>query len=427
MEKYESYVSVVDCNNFFVSCERVFRPDLYNKPVVVLSNNDGCIIARSNESKALGIKMGEPLFKVRDILERNNVVIFSSNLALYCDMSWRVMSLLQGFAPDVEIYSIDEAFLSFKGFKRDNLANYGKTIINTVTKSTGIPVSIGIAPTKTLAKIASRFAKKYAGYEGVCIIDTDEKRIKALQNLEIGDVWGVGHGYQRKLEYYGVKTAYDLTLKSESWIRRMMTVVGVRTWKELLGIPIIDLETTPAHKQTICTSRSFGEMIEDFDTLMEAVANFAASCSRKLRQQHSCAGILQVFITTNRFREDLPQYYQNRILNLPTPSNDVSEIIHYARIALKSIYRLGYAFNKAGVIVADIIPENCVQLNVFDTRNRAKHQKILSVLDSINHKYGDRLLKIASQGSAKKWQMKSEYLSKQYTTNPADFILVANK
>lgn len=414
--------SLVDCNNFFASCERVFQPNLRNVPIVVLSNNDGCVVARSNEAKALGIPMGEPVFKLTRLIEQHGIAVFSSNYSLYGDMSHRVMSILSQFVEDMEIYSIDEAFLSLKGFENYNLEEYGRNIVRTVTRGTGIPVSMGIAPTKTLAKVASKFAKKYKGYNGVCIIDTEEKRIKALKQFEIGDVWGIGRRYRKKLEYHGIKTAFDFTQKSESWVRNMMTVVGVRTWKELKGISTIDLEKMAPDKQTICTSRSFGEMIEDFDTLMESVANFTASCARKLRIQRSCAGMLQVFIYTNRFREDLPQYYNSRIISLPTPTNDVTELIHYARLALKNIYKEGYQYKKAGVIVMDLVPQNNVQLNLFDERDRVKHEKVLEVLDEVHKKYGTKVLKVAAQGTGKKWALKSEYLSKQYTTNPDDFI-----
>lgn len=414
--------ALVDCNNFYASCERVFQPNLRGVPIVVLSNNDGCVVARSGEAKVIGIPMGEPIFKLSKLIEQHGIAVFSSNYALYGDMSHRVMMILGQFVEEMEIYSIDESFLSFKGYENYNLKEYGSTIVKAVTKGTGIPVSMGVAPTKTLAKVASKFAKKYKGYEGVCVIDCEEKRIKALKQFDISDVWGVGRRYQKKLEYYGIKTAYDLTQKSESWIKKQMTIVGVRTWKELRGIPAIELEPVNPAKQTICTSRSFGEMIEDFDMLMESVANFTAACARKLRAQRSCAGVIQVLVHTNRFREDLPQYYNSRIITLPTPTNDVTELIQYARLALRSIYKDKFKYKKAGVIVMDIVPQNSVQLNLFDERDRTKHEKVMEVLDEVHKKYGTRVLKVAAQGTGKKWALKSEYLSKQYTTNPDDFI-----
>ncbi len=414
--------AIVDGNNFYASCERVFQPGLRNVPIVVLSNNDGCIVARSNEAKALGFQMGEPIFKLEELVEKNNVAVFSSNYALYGDISRRVMSILHGFVQDMEVYSIDESFLSFHGFENYNLYEYGQKIVKTVTKGTGIPVSMGVAGTKTLAKVASKYAKKYKGYKGVCIIDSELKRIKALQQFDIGDVWGIGRRHQKKMEYYGIKTAYDFTQRSESWVRKLMTVTGVRTWKELQGIPVFGLESGVPDKKTIRTSRSFGEMIGDFDTLMEAVANFAASCARKLRAQHSCTSALQVFIYTNRFRTDLPQMYQSQIVTLPMATNDASELIHYARKALQNIYREGYLYKKAGVIVADLVKESSVQLNIFDERDRGKRQKLLNVMDVITQKYGPRLLKIATQGEGRKWKLKNEHISKRYTTNMDDLI-----
>ena len=299
--------ALVDCNNFFASCERVFNPALREQPIVVLSNNDGCVIARSNEAKKLGLKMGDPFFKVKDIIEKNGIHVFSSNYVLYGDMSSRVMKILSDFVKDVEVYSIDESFLDLTGYEEYyNLLEYGKQIVHTVSRNTGIPVSMGIAPTKTLAKVASKFAKKYKRYGGVCIIDSEEKREKALKLFDIEDVWGVGRQYAKLLNYHGIKTAYDFTLKPESFIRKHMKVGGVRTWKELRGIPCHSLEQ-PQDKKSICTSRSFGETVTDYPTLSEAVSNFAAACARKLREQNSCAGMITVFILTNRFRADLPQ------------------------------------------------------------------------------------------------------------------------
>ncbi len=371
--------------------------------------------------------MGEPVFKLKPLLEKYNIAIFSSNYALYGDMSRRVMSMLHDFIQEMEVYSIDECFLSLRGFQNYNLRDYGKNIINSVTKGTGIPVSMGIAETKTLAKVASKYAKKHKRYEGVCIIDTEEKRIKALQQLSIGDVWGIGYRQQKKLEYYNIKTAFDFVQKKESWVKNILTVTGARTWKELNGIPVFSLEDYIPNKKSICTSRSFRDMLGDFETLMEAIANFAASCARKLRRQHSCASALQVFIQTNRFREDLPQLYQSQAISIPVATSSVLELIHYSREILQNIYREGYLYKKAGVIVTDIVPENNIQLNIFDKCDRDKQQKVLNVLDRINLKYGPQLLKIASQGSGRKWKLKNEYISKQYTTNMNDLIQVVVK
>lgn len=415
---------LVDCNNFFVSCERVFNPALRSFPVVVLSNNDGCVISRSEEAKRLGIPMGEPAFKIRPLLDANQLVAFSSNYSLYGDMSHRVMSILSTFVEEIEVYSIDEAFLQLKGFEQYDLHAYGQQLVKATTKGTGIPVSMGIAPTKTLAKVASKFAKKYPRYRGACVIDSDEKREKALKLFDVGDVWGVGRRLVKTLNYHGVNTAYDLTRKSESWVRSKMTVTGLRTWKELQGIPCVEMETT-AQKQTICTSRSFGEMISSFDTLMEAVANFTAACAKKLREQHCCAKVIMVFIYTNRHREDLLQYSQNKVITLPYATNDPVELIGYARMALTSIYREGYQFKKAGVIVSDIAHEQTLIRDLFDPRDTEKQQRLLSVVDEINRKNGSNRIQLAIQTGNHHWKLKRAFISHNYTTNLDDLIEIS--
>ncbi|MCC8171158.1 MAG: Y-family DNA polymerase [Parabacteroides sp.] len=417
-------IGLIDCNNFFASCERVFNPLLRERPIVVLSNNDGCVVARSNEAKALGIGMGVPVFEVKEIIDKNNVAVFSSNYILYGDMSHRVMSILHELVPSIEIYSIDEAFLSFEGFDHLDLYEYGKKIVRTITKSTGIPVSLGIAPTKTLAKIASKYAKKYKGYKGVCIIDTDEKRIKALHQFEVGNVWGIGRQYVHRLEYYGMKTAYDFTLRSESWVRKEMTITGVRTWKELKGISCIGLDTTGTPKKSICTSRSFGEMTEDYEVLRETIANFAAACAKKLREQNAAANVMQVFILTKLFRKDLPQYCQYQNYTLPVPTNNTSELIRYSGFLLQAIYQKGYQYKKAGVMVMDIVPADYIQMNVFDGRNQVRDKKIISVIDTLSKKYGTHIIKCATQGNGRKWRLKNEFISRRFTTNLKDIIQV---
>ena len=416
--------ALVDCNNFFASCERVFNPALRDQPIVVLSNNDGCVIARSNEAKKLGLKMGDPYFKVKDVIVKHGVHVFSSNYVLYQDMSNRVMQTLAGFVKDIEVYSVDESFLDLTGYEEHyNLAEYGKQIVNTVTRNTGIPVSMGIAPTKTLAKVASKFAKKYKRYGSVCIIDSEEKREKALKLFDIVDVWGVGRQYAKLLNYHRVKTAYDFTLKSEIFVRKHMKVNGVRTWRELKGIPCYDLEQ-PQDKKSICTSRSFGETVTDYLTLSEAVSNFAAACALKLREQNSCATMITVFILTNRFRADLPQDFECRTISLPVATNAGSELIAAACSILQHIYKKGYAYKKAGCVVSAIVPKNEVQLNLFDETDRVRLQRLYNTVDRINKKNGTDALKIAAQGYSKKWKLKSEHVSKRYTTNLNDIITI---
>lgn len=403
---------LIDCNNFYASCERVFNPSLNGKPIVVLSNNDGCVIARSNEAKALGIKMGIPAYQIKDIVKQHDVAVFSSNYVLYGDMSGRVMSMLAELAPEIEVYSIDEAFLNLEGIQ--DLQTLGSEIARQVTRGTGIPVSGGIAPTKTLAKVANKFAKKYPAYNRLCIIDTEEKRIKALQLTDIGDVWGIGRRQAAKLEKQGVKTAYDFTLLPGSWVRKNMTVVGERTWKELRGISCIDMESAPPAKKQICTSRSFGKMIEDIDTMAEAIATHASTCAKKLRKQKSYAMSLMVFIHTNNFREDLPQYWKNTVLHLPVPTNDTQEIVHYALAGLKTIFIQGYQYKKVGVIITEITTSS--QLGLFDTVDREKREKLMQAIDKINGEH-NQLVKLAIQGTGRDWKLKQEQLSGRYTTD----------
>ena len=421
---------LADCNNFYCSCERVFHPNLIGKPIVVLSNNDGCVIARSEESKALGIQMGTPFYQVKELLEQNDVAVFSSNYNLYGDMSHRVMSLLSRYSPKVDVYSIDEAFLNLTGMDdSEQLTEYCKKMVRHIIKGTGIPISLGIAPTKTLAKMASKFAKKHKGYEGVCLIDTDEKREKALKLFEVGDVWGIGYRHSKKLEYYGIKTAWDFTQKTESWVRREMTVTGVRTWKELRGESCISIEELP-HKKSICTSRSFAEQgLNKLADVEESVANFAAQCSRKLREQHTVCNSITIFAHTSRFREDLPQSCIYQTAQLQVPTNDHQELVSVAVKMLRVEWKEGdsYFYKKAGVIVWGISRDNAIQTSLFDTVDREKQAALAKAIDEINRKNGHNKIRVAVQGNEKGWQLKKEYISKQYTTNLDDVIVLKVK
>lgn len=410
----------MDCNNFYASCERVFNPALDGKPIVVLSNNDGCVIARSNEVKALGIKMGIPAYQIKDEVEKHGIAVFSSNYTLYGDMSSRVMSILSSLAPEIEIYSIDEAFINLDGI--NDLQIIGEKIVSRVVRGTGIPVSLGIAPTKTLAKIANKFAKKYPAYNRLCIIDTEEKCLKALQLTDIRDVWGIGRRQAAKLEKQGVRTAYDFTQLPGSWVRKNMTVVGERTWKELRGISCIEMESAPPAKKQICTSRSFGKMVEDIDTMSEAIATHASTCAKKLRRQKSYAMSLMVFIHTNNFREDLPQYWKNTVVKLPVPTSDTLEIVHHALAALNTIFMKGYQYKKAGVIITEIAAGG-VQQNLFDTVDRDKRKKLMQAVDKINGNFQHHV-KLAVQGSGRDWKLKQEQLSKRYTTDINELLTI---
>ena len=410
---------LIDCNNFYASCERVFNPALRNRPVIVLSNNDGCVIARSNEAKALGIKMGVPYYQVKDIVKQHGVFTFSSNYTLYGDMSHRVMSLIRNAVPHIEIYSIDECFVGLSGVS--NLPVFCQDLTQKVSKGTGIPLSMGVASTKTLAKVASKFAKKYKAYHGVCIIDTEVKREKALQMTPIEDVWGIGRRLRKQMEYFGVKTAYDFTLKSESWVRKEFSVTGLRTWKELRGLACIDFEAGNK-KKSITTSRSFSKSITRFQELYEAVANFTDACARKLREQESKAGSLLVYIVTNSHREDLPQYHNSASIKLPVPSSDPSEMVKYAKQLLQNIYREGYDYKKAGVLVYDIASEG-VQTHLFDTIDRSKQARLLKVIDSIKNKAGDDSISLVIQGPRKiRDFVNKEYVSKHFSTNINEII-----
>ncbi len=414
-------IALVDCNNFYASCERVFRPELENMPVVVLSNNDGCIIARSNEAKALGIPMGAPAYKWADTLEKYGVQVFSSNYALYGDMSQRVMNILSGFTPDIEIYSIDESFLNFAGLD-ENLSDYAQQMRRRVRKWTGLPISIGIAETKTLAKLANRIAKRFPELDNVHIIDSETKRIKALKWAKVGDIWGIGRRQAQKLEYYGIKTAWDFTQKSDAFIRKYFTVVGLRTKKELQGIPCFGLEDIPPAKKSIATTRSFGVLQTEPEKIQEAVSTFANVCANKLRDQKSCAKTMMVFIHTNGFRTDLPQNRRNATITLPVATNLSSELSKYATMLAGAIFKPGYSYHKAGVIVSGIVPENQVQLNIFDKVDRVKQKNLYKVVDLLNSSYGRDTVRLAAQGKDRTWRLKQEHLSKRYTTKWEDLL-----
>ena len=421
-------IALADCNNFYCSCERVFNPALRSTPVVVLSNNDGCVVARSNEAKALGIPMGIPFYQARELIEKNGVAVFSSNYNLYGDMSRRVMTLLAEFTPTLMPYSIDEAFLDLSGMgSGEALRDYGKRIVRVVGKGTGIPLTVGIAATKTLAKVAAHYGKRYKGYESVCLIDTDERREKALRQLPVGEVWGIGRRLRATLEYHGVRTAWDLTLKSESWTRRLLTVTGTRIWRELRGESCIDIDELPLQK-SVCTSRSFAdEGIADLGRLEEAVANFAAACSRKLKARQSCCSGLTLFAYTSRFRDDLPARSINRTIHLPVPTNDQQEIIHAAITLLRADWDRSatYHYKKAGVIVWDITAASAIQTNLFDPIDRAKQARLAAAIDAINRCNGHDTVKVAIQGTApKNWGLKQEHISQQYTTNLLEVIKV---
>ncbi len=416
-----------DCDNFYASCERVFRPDLNGKPVVILSNNDGCIIARSKEAKAMGIKMGTPLYQVKDFLERNDVAIFSSNYTLYGDLSHRVMSLLSQYSDKFYQYSIDEGFLDMSGFESDDkILELARECRSKITRGVGIPVTLGIAPTKTLAKMASKYGKKYKGYHGVCMINTEEKRLKALGNFPVEDVWGIGHRTLEKLQYYGISTAKDFADKNPNWVRQMFKITGYRTWLELNGVSCIDVEELP-EKQSICTSRSFADQgLCKLEDLEAAVANFASRSAEKLRQQHSVCKLITVFAYTSRFRTDLPSNVINVTVPFMVATNDTREMIKAATSVIRGHWNPNVLFyyKKAGVILSEISSDKVVEQNLFDTVDRPKQHKLNAVVDRINQGHGYPVLKSAIQYYSKRSQLKRSYLSQRYTTNLAELLKV---
>jgi DNA polymerase V len=332
----------------------------------------------------------------------------------------RVKGLLSGFCPVIEDYSIDESFLDFRGFDKFNLRECCEKIARTVKQGTGIPVSIGIAPTKTLAKVANKYAKKYAGYQSVCLIDTEEKRVKALKNIEICDVWGIGRRHTKRLTAIGIKTAYDFTQLHRVWVRNTMTVTGERTWSELRGTPCIKMEPITPPKKSIMISRSFGKMTDDYNVLCEAISTFTAMAAAKLRKQKSCAKSILIFIDTNPYREDLSQYSQNIVINLPVATNSTHEMMTYVLSGLKKIFRPNFMYKKAGVLLMDICSQDIVQGNLFDTVNRKKQQNLMDAMDCINDRYGRNSLRIACMGNGKEWKIKQERLSPCYTTRLTD-------
>ena len=414
--------ALVDCNNFYASCERVFNPKLDKKPIVILSNNDGCVISRSNEAKALGIPMGAPAFKYDSIFKKNKVYVFSSNFPLYGDMSNRVMSILSKYTPNIEIYSIDEAFLEFKGFENYNLEDYGKEIRKTILKWTGIPVSIGFASTKALAKVANRISKKFDNKTGgVYVIDSKEKREKALKWLKIEDVWGIGFKHAARLKSYKINKAYDFTMLPDDWVRKQMSVVGLRLKKELEGESVLSLEESRSPKKVITTTRSFEKNITDFDDLKERISTFSICCSEKLRNQKSNCNSIYVFVKSNRHQKNKLQYRNGIVMTLPYGSNSSITISKYAVEGLKKIYKKGIEYKKAGVIVMGLVPNNKTQLNIFEKEN-PKHQILMKTLDFITKKEGPNKIKLASQDLKRVWKMKQTKLSSRYTTELKEII-----
>ena len=413
-------IALIDCNNFYASCERLFVPALNNKPIVVLSNNDGCVISRSNEAKALGIEMGTPAFMMREHVAKYNISVFSSNYRLYGDLSMRVMDTVRTLVPSVEVYSIDEVFADLRGIPLTQLKTLGQRIKERVFQWVGIPVSVGIAPTKTLAKMANKYAKKHTEHQGVYCCLTTEERIALLSVTPIKDVWGIGKMHQKRLQQMNVHMAIDFTKLRADWIRKNMTVVGDRMLKEMEGIPAIDFLPPREAKKAICTARSFGKLLSNKKNIAEAVATHAASCAEKLRRQESVCSTVYVFLQTNTHRLQDKQLSTGFSWQLPFPTNSSIHIVRTALKALDIIYRDGYNFKKAGVMVMNLFPEAEIQLNLFADAAKELHKTIMAAVDNINAAYGKGSIKVASQGQQQNWRLKQEKLSPCYTTKWQD-------
>ena len=408
--------ALVDCNNFYASCERVFNPKLTGQPIVVLSNNDGCVVARSNEAKALGIAMGVPEFQIRPLLRAHRVQVFSSNYTLYGDLSQRVMETLEQFSPNVEISSIDEAFLSVSGFTSRNLTEYGRIVRTTVKRWTGIPVSVGIAETKTLAKIANRVAKRTPDTDGVFDLLACSDRDTLLGTVAVADVWGIGPSYARLLTQHGITTALELRQADEHWVRTHMGMVGVRLVAELRGRSCLELEACPSPKQGITCSRSFGRSVSTLAEMEEAVSSYVSRAAEKLRGEGLAATVLTVFVMTNAFTNE-PQYRNSVTCSLPVGTDTTSELIRAALRGLRTIYRDGYRYKKAGVMFTALVPASQVQPNLFDQQNRPRSKRLMTALDAINDRWGAGTLQYASSGLTKAWKTQCHRRSPAYTTN----------
>ncbi|MDF3078019.1 MAG: hypothetical protein K0S09_1908 [Sphingobacteriaceae bacterium] len=415
-------IALVDCNNFYASCERLFRPELRGKPVVVLSNNDGCVIARSNEAKALGVKMGAPWHLMdKDLQEQ--LTVFSSNYTFYADMSARVMNNLARFTDRVDVYSIDECFLQFshhEGFT-GGLEKYCHLIRNTIIRNTGIPVSIGVATSKTLAKMANKLAKKF---NGVLVLDTDEKVTDAVNSYPVEDLWGIGRASSSKLLKLGIKTAGELRNQPVDWVRKTFTVQGERMWYELWGKSCIPLKEVLDRRKGVCTSKGFGRLVDDYEELQEIATNYACRIAEKLRKDKCCTTNLSVRLLTNPFRKDLPQLFPSVVLSLPYPTNSTPDLVKHALIGLKKIYRPGFKFLKYELTATGLIPESEVQLNIFQDYKGTKHIKVSRLMDQLNSHYGKGTLRMATEDKKHNWDMRRNFLSPNYTTDWKDIIKV---
>ncbi|MGZ3797415.1 MAG: Y-family DNA polymerase [Pseudobdellovibrionaceae bacterium] len=420
----DKIIALVDCNSFYCSCERVFNPSLESKPVIVLSNNDGCAIARTDEAKALGIEMGAPLFKIKDLVKKQGVHVFSSNYTLYGDMSRRVMNILKDFTPDMEVYSIDEAFLDFSGFKMRDLEKYAKEIRQEILLQTGIPVSIGMGPTKVLAKAANRISKKNKiQSQGVFSLLDSKTRDMALKNFDVRDIWGIGRQSAEKLYGLNIRAASQLRDANEYLIQKKLSIVGRRIVQELRGVSCVDLEQIVKEKKTICSSRSFGRPVYKLEELKESVANHVHTAAEKMRRDSSLASSIQVFVQTNPFK-NVPQYYNSATIELLSGTSFTPKMIKHAFSGLEAIYRKGYEYKKCGVILNDLFPQKNAQMDFFGSYDSARDDQLMKMMDAINRREGKGTLKPAACGVDQFWKMLSEMKSKAYTTRWSELLEV---
>ena len=415
--------ALVDCNNFYASCERVFNPNLQGKPIAILSNNDGCVISRSDEAKALELPMGAPIFKWESFCKHHKIHVLSSNYPLYGDMSARVMKILEQFTPDVEVYSIDESFLEFKGFENYDFKDYGNQMRQRILKWTGIPTCVGVAPTKALSKVANKIARKFPNEtNGVYVIDSDEKRVKALKWTKLEDVWGIGRGIHKRLAVKGCKTAFDFTQLNDDWVRKSFSITEWKLKKDLEGISKIKLDEVKT-KRAIATTRSFEYTYSDIDNIKERISTFATRCAEKLRKQGSSCYMIYVILSSDRHKKDLEQHRASKVVSLPYPTDSNLIISNEAVKAVTHIFKKGIKYKRAGVIVMGLVPTNNHQLQMFEHEN-PKHKPLMRAIDGLNSKYANYKVKLGNQDLKRTWKMRQERLSRRYTTNINDVIFV---
>ena len=417
-------IALIDVNNFYVSCERVFNPKLVGKPVVVLSNNDGCAVARSNEAKALGVAMGAPWFKLKDLAKQHGIIGLSSNYALYADMSNRVMSILRDYSPDQEVYSIDESFLDLTGFQSRDLIKYGQHMRKRILRWTGLPVCVGIGSTKTLAKLANHCAKKQPVFNSVCNLNnlSNAELDLLLSQIDVGEIWGIGRKLAPKLQALGINSVLDLKRASPERLRQQFSVVMEKTVRELNGTVCIELEDIAPSKQQIMSSRSFGQSVEDYNSLAESITLYVSTAAVKLRKQQSLAGSVYVYIATSPFKLDEKQYSNGIRIPLPNPTDDTRQLVNIALWALKQLYRPNYCYAKAGVVLSELVTRQHLQNDLF--ARLPSSDALMTVMDGINRKMGEESIKLASEGFVRPWRMKQGNKSPSYTTKWGELPVV---